>query len=161
MSLAATTPGRPYRIRVTRIEDNQEIYNQVKTFTYDPDFPQQLKNEIILPNTSSYKFEITSVDEPMLVYTRSYNRVNRGPNYSVYGIHNITCTTARTNLRGPPGGCHKKHGMIIRDKSKPALKWHVSISGTTQITSRNSQRPSMISSVTKRIRWRSIMKPTF
>ena len=109
--------GRPYRIRVTRIEDNQEIYNQVKTFTYDPDFPQQLKNEIILPNTSSYKFEITSVDEPMLVYTTSYNRVNRGPNYSVYGIHNITCTTARYQFAWATGGCHKKQWMIIRDKA--------------------------------------------
>lgn len=109
--------GRPYRIRVTRIEDNQVVYNQVKTFTYNPDFPHQLKNEIILPNTSSYSFEITSVDEPMSVYTTSYYRENKGPNYDVYGIHNITCTTARYQFTWATGGCHKKQWMIIRDKA--------------------------------------------
>ena len=49
--LTSYDTGHPYRIRVIRTEDNQEVYNQVKTFTYDPDFPQQLENEIILPNT--------------------------------------------------------------------------------------------------------------
>lgn len=110
--------GHPYRIRVIRTEDNQEVYNQVKTFTYDPDFPQQLKNEIILPNTSSYKFEITSVNEPMLVYTTSYSREDDTPDYHIFGIHHVTCTTARYQfITWATGHCRKKQWLIIRDKA--------------------------------------------
>ena len=110
--------GHPYRIRVIRTEDNQEVYNQVKTFTYDPKFPHQLKNEIILPNTSSYKFEITSVNEPMLVYTTSYSREDDTPDYHIHGIHHVTCTTARYQfITWATGHCSKKQWLIIRDKA--------------------------------------------
>ena len=115
--LTSYDTGHPYRIRVIRTEDNQEVYNQVKTFTYDPDFPQQLENEIILPKTSSYKFEITSVNEPMTVYTTSYGRVYDAPNYIPYGSDNVTCTTARYQFRWNTGDCIKKQWLIIRDKA--------------------------------------------
>ena len=115
--LTSYDTGHPYRIRVIRTEDNQEVYNQVKTFTYDPDFPQQLQNEIIRPNTSSYKFEITSVNEPMTVYTTSYSREYEGPDYHVYGSYNVTCTTARYLFRWDTGNCTKKQWLIIRDKA--------------------------------------------
>ena len=116
--LTSYDTGHPYRIRVTRTEDNQVVYNQVKTFTYDPDFPQQLKNEIILPNTSSYKFEITSVNEPMLVYTTSYSREDDTPDYHIHGIHHVTCTTARYQfITWATGHCRKKQWLIIRDKA--------------------------------------------
>ena len=116
--LTSYDTGHPYRIRVIRTEDNQEVYNQVKTFTYDPDFPQQLKNEIILPNTSSYKFEITSVNEPMLVYTTSYSREDDTPDYHIHGIHHVTCTTARYQfITWATGHCRKKQWLIIRDKA--------------------------------------------
>ena len=115
--LTSYDTGHPYRIRVIRTEGNQEVYNQVKTFTYDPDFPQQLQNEIIRPNTSSYKFEITSVNEPMTVYTTSYSREYEGPDYHVYGSYNVTCTTARYLFRWDTGNCTKKQWLIIRDKA--------------------------------------------